>query len=134
MPLETRMANTQPTMGIPQSTARVPPSDGQPESDRDSLERDHHDSNDECEDDSPANNALLRKRDEAEERDNDDSNDDCDDDSPIDNALRVKADSADASTFKSRAWRFTGEWSSLYDVEPSSRKFTFPESPTRFST
>ena len=93
MPFERQMASPQRTKVIPQSTTRVPPSDGRPESVCDLMERDHHDSNDECEDDSPANNAQLRKsqRDEAEERD---SNDDFDDDSPPDNALRDKAESA----------------------------------------
>jgi hypothetical protein len=81
-------------MVIPQSTAMVPPSDGRPESDHNSLERDNHDSNDDCDDDSPADYALLREsqRDEAEERDNDDSNDDYDDESPPDpdNAERYR--------------------------------------------
>ncbi len=36
---------------------------------------------------------------------------------PPDNALRDKAESADASNFRSCAWRFTGEWSSLYNIE-----------------
>jgi hypothetical protein len=128
MPFERQMASPQPTKVIPQSTARVPPSDGRPESDRDSLERDHHDSNDECEDDSPANNAQLRKsqRDEAEERDNDDSNDDYDDDSPPDNALRDKAESAHASNFRSCAWMFAGEWSSLYDIKAEFQEVYLP--------
>ena len=87
MPFETQMASPEPTMVIPQSTARVPPNDGRPESDRDSLERENHDSSDDCDDD---------------------------DDSPADNALRDdETESANSSNFRSCAWMFTGEWSSL---------------------
>jgi hypothetical protein len=102
MPFERQMANPQPTRVIPQSTARVPPCDERPESDHDSLERDIHDSNDDCDDD---------------------------DDSPADNALRDEADSADSSNFRSCAWMFTGEWSSLYNTEAEFQEVYLPRIP-----
>ena len=48
MPFETQMASPQPIMVIPQSTSRVPPGDGRPDTDSNLLERDNHDSNDDC--------------------------------------------------------------------------------------
>ena len=103
MPFETQMASPEPTIVIPQSTARVPPNDGRPESDRDSLERENHDSSDDCDDD---------------------------DDSPADNALRDdETESANSSNFRSCAWMFTGEWSSLYNIEAEFQEVYLPRIP-----